>query len=194
MGTDCEFHFIQSILTKATGIRKVTISFDRFYWRKGRKHAFKLMPPLDGGLWTTCKWAKLIESDTLLELSLKAIFKLQFLELSTPSLRALYVENCFDLDLFTVSAPRLENLIAMCLAKRPFRRIDVHCHLSSVETLKIQLFSRGGTETGYNEDVNDGSIHLLQCCRSTRCLEVSFKVSEVRGMHSGAQPIKMLVC
>jgi len=55
MGTDFKFQFIQSILTKATGIRKVTISFDRFYWRKGRKHAFKLMPPLDGGLWTTCK-------------------------------------------------------------------------------------------------------------------------------------------
>jgi hypothetical protein len=52
MGTDCEIQFIQSILTKATGIQKVTISFDRFYWRKGRKHAFKLMPPLDGGLWT----------------------------------------------------------------------------------------------------------------------------------------------
>ncbi|CAD6262292.1 unnamed protein product [Miscanthus lutarioriparius] len=130
-------------------------------------------------LWTT-EELLLIESDTLLELSLKAIFKLQFLELRTPSLRALCVENCFDLDLFMVSAPRLENLIAMCSAKRPFRRIDVHCHLSSVETLKIQLFSRGGTETGYNEDVNDGSIHLLQCCRSTRCLEVSFKVSEAK--------------
>ena len=51
MGTDCEFQFIQSILTKATGIQKVTISFDR----KDRKHACKLMPPLDGGLWTTCK-------------------------------------------------------------------------------------------------------------------------------------------
>jgi hypothetical protein len=110
-----------------------------------RLHKFQL----EHVLWTM-EELLLIESDTLLELSLKAIFKLQFLELRTPSLRVLRVENCFDLDLFTVSAPRLENLIAMCLAKRPFRRIDVHGHLSSVETLKIQLFSRGGTETGYN--------------------------------------------
>lgn len=48
VGTDCEFQFIRSILTKATGIQKVTIGFDRTYWLKGSRHAFKLMPALDG--------------------------------------------------------------------------------------------------------------------------------------------------
>ncbi|CAD6259620.1 unnamed protein product [Miscanthus lutarioriparius] len=107
----------------------------------------------------------LIEANTLLELSLESMFELQFLELRTPSLQVLHIEDSFDLNGFTVSAPRLENL-RFCV-QQPLHIDDVHGQLSSVGTLKIQMFSHGETD---NEDRNDASIHLLQCCRLTRCL------------------------
>jgi hypothetical protein len=129
-----------------------------------------------------------IEADTLLELSLESMFELQFLELRTPSLQVLHFEDSFDLNGFTVSAPRLENL-RLCV-QRPLHIDDVHDQLSSVGTLKIQMFSHGETDA---EDRNDASIHVLQCCRLTRCLEVSFEIPKVCCMHSERQPMKMLV-
>jgi hypothetical protein len=59
IGTDCELQFIQSILKRETGVQKVAINFDPYYWIKDNKDAFKLMPPIDGGSWTTCNNADL---------------------------------------------------------------------------------------------------------------------------------------
>lgn len=116
----------------------------------------------------------LIEAATLLELLLERMYGVQFLELRTPSLRVLHVEKCSELNEFTVLAPRLEDL--MFWVRQPLHIDDVHGHLSSVGTLKIQLFSHGIA----SYDINSGSIHLVQCCRLTRCLEVSFRVVETK--------------
>jgi hypothetical protein len=121
----------------------------------------------------------LLESDTLLELSLGMIQNMQSLELRTPSLQVLHVENCIDLEGFTVSAPRLEDL--MFKAEQPLHIVDVHGHLSSVGTLKIQLYSHGNLD---GDDNNDTSIHLLQCCWLTKYLEVSVEVLAVCRMYS----------
>ena len=61
IGTDCELQFIQSILKREIGVRKVDISFGPSWNRiiKDNKDAFKLMPPLDGGSWTPCNDANL---------------------------------------------------------------------------------------------------------------------------------------
>lgn len=104
---------------------------------------------------------------------------MQSLELRTPSLQVLHVENCIDLEGFTVSAPRLEDL--MFKAEQPLHIVDVHGHLSSVGTLKIQLYSHGNLDV---DDNNDTSIHLLQCCWLTKCLEVSVEVLAVCRMYS----------
>ena len=116
----------------------------------------------------------LLEASVLLELSLDKIENMQSLELRTPSLRVLHVVHCYDLEVFTVSAPRIEDL--MFWAQQPLRIDDVHNHLSRVGTLRIPFYSYG--------DRNYASIHLLQCCRSTRCLEVSLKEVEVCRMYS----------
>lgn len=121
-----------------------------------------------------------IESGTLLMLSLELMLELQFLELRTPSLQVLRIDSCFNLIVFTVSAPRLENL--KFRIKRPLHIDDVHGQLSSVRTLNIQMFLRG--EDDDDEDRNDGSIHLLQCCSLTRSLQVSFEIPKVCCMHS----------
>jgi hypothetical protein len=49
IGTDCELQFIQYILKRKIGVRKVHISFGPSWNRiiEDNKDAFKLMPPLD---------------------------------------------------------------------------------------------------------------------------------------------------
>lgn len=122
----------------------------------------------------------LIEAATLLELLIEG-FGVQILELKTPSLRVLHIEICVKLKVFTVSsAPRLEDL--MVWVRQPLHIDDVQGHLSTVGTLKIQLLSRGSAIY----DRNAGSIHLLQCCRLTRCLEVTFWVIEEVCIHPSA--------
>jgi hypothetical protein len=66
----------------------------------------------------------------------------------------------------------------MFWAQQPLRIDDVHSHLSRVGTLKIPFYSYSYGDRNY------ASIHLLQCCRSTRCLEVSLKEVEVCRMYS----------
>jgi hypothetical protein len=130
----------------------------------------------------------LIEAATLLELLLERTYGVQFLELRTPSLRVIHVEKCSELNEFTVLAPRLEDL--MFWVQQPLHIDDVHGHLSSVGTLKIQLFSHGMA----SYDINSSSIHLVQCCRLTRCLEVSFRVVEVCRMHHMKMPVSSFIC
>ncbi|RLM73165.1 putative FBD-associated F-box protein [Panicum miliaceum] len=112
----------------------------------------------------------LIHAGELLELSLLEIDDLRFLELRTSSLRVLQVNGCYGIEGLTVSAPRLEDL--EFLVEYP---LHIDGDLSSVARLKIELCSHAYLD----DDKNDGSIRLLECCRLIRCLEVCLDVSKV---------------
>jgi len=66
-------------------------------------------------------------------------------------------------------------------AEQSLRIVDIHDHLSSVGTLRIQLHSHGDYD---GDDKNDTSVHLLQCCRLTKNLKVYLEVLEVCRMYS----------
>ncbi|XP_066347922.1 putative FBD-associated F-box protein At5g56400 [Miscanthus floridulus] len=72
----------------------------------------------------------LLEASVLLELSLDKIENMQSLELRTPSLRVLHVVHCYDLEVFTVSAPRIDDL--MFWAQQPLRIDDINQMSGSV--------------------------------------------------------------
>ncbi|KAF8649999.1 hypothetical protein HU200_064161 [Digitaria exilis] len=88
----------------------------------------------------------LLEASALLELYCEDIHDMRFLELRTPSLKILHVTGCYSLVGLTVSAPRLEELEFL---------VQHHLHIDT-----------------NGDDKNDSSIHLLECCRLIRCLQV----------------------
>ena len=59
MGTDDEHQFIQFILTRTTGIRKVAFGFDQKSGKKAAKMVVNLCHALAGGSWTTWNDANL---------------------------------------------------------------------------------------------------------------------------------------
>ncbi|KAL6636644.1 hypothetical protein ACP70R_024216 [Stipagrostis hirtigluma subsp. patula] len=108
----------------------------------------------------------LVEAGALLELSLGGIPGLYSMELRTPNLRVLHVQNCMNLSALTVSAPRLGELTLSLW------RTVVHGDLSSVWSLSIMVHSWFPVDKYTVKDEED-SIYLLQRCSSARSLTVT---------------------
>ncbi|KAF8649998.1 hypothetical protein HU200_064160 [Digitaria exilis] len=124
----------------------------------------------------------LIEASALLELSCEDIQGNNLplvLQLKTPSLQALRMADCGDIETLRISAaPRLEELIFF--DDQPRRIIcEAQGELSCVRSLQVELYSHKSHHY-VNEDSKDNvSICLLQCCTSITSLDVSLDVIEV---------------
>ncbi|CAN6229555.1 unnamed protein product [Urochloa humidicola] len=123
----------------------------------------------------------LIESQTLLELSMEDLYDKYVISLRTPSLRVLRVNYC-SLDVLKISAPRLEE-IRIFDASTPSYRIDIDGELPCVRSLKVELSTHAlfhdVHEGDDDEDTNDAGIRLLNCCTSAASLEVDLHTTQV---------------
>ncbi|TVU44394.1 hypothetical protein EJB05_03833, partial [Eragrostis curvula] len=106
----------------------------------------------------------LIESASLVELSLENMYEMESLDLRTPNLRVLRIEDCKDIEALTVSAPRLEELE---LSSNP-SLVHIEGELCCSRLNNLGLSSHGCMANG-----NDRSTHLLQHCSSVRDLTLS---------------------
>ncbi|CAN6286371.1 unnamed protein product [Urochloa humidicola] len=80
----------------------------------------------------------LLESGVLTELSLDEVEGMRSLELKTPSLRVLNIQDCDQLESLAASAPRLENL-----ACRLNHLVIIDGDFPSVSRLKLPFYSHG---------------------------------------------------
>ncbi|CAL4945126.1 unnamed protein product [Urochloa decumbens] len=116
----------------------------------------------------------LVESTSLLELTMDDMYDMSLIELRTPSLRVLEVKECVDLEVLVVSAPMLEELMFL----RNSYQVLIDGDLSSVGSLKIDLVAYKPT------DDHQSSVSLLQCCTSARCLDVSLQLTAKNDVHN----------
>ncbi|KAL6636647.1 hypothetical protein ACP70R_024219 [Stipagrostis hirtigluma subsp. patula] len=110
----------------------------------------------------------LIESSTLLELSLDLICDLSSMELRTPNLRVLRIKNFDDLSVLMDSVPRLEEITFLYNSGW----IDINGDLTRVWGLNVALFSHGY----FVDNLHDATIYLLQRCSSARSLTIDLHV------------------
>ncbi|KAL6650758.1 hypothetical protein ACP70R_009683 [Stipagrostis hirtigluma subsp. patula] len=124
-----------------------------------------------------------IEAAALSELSWEAMSEPWTLELRTPCLRVLHMNDYYGFtEKLTISAPRLEELMFFHLPQH----IDVDGdQLLCVESLKVELFSNPNF---HGDGSDDESIRLLRRCTSVRCLDVSLRVPP-RRRYQGANII-----
>ncbi|RLN16766.1 hypothetical protein C2845_PM02G43280 [Panicum miliaceum] len=120
------------------------------------------------------KMELLLESDVLTELSLEHMDKLTSLELRTPGLLDLVVQECDDLETLTVLAPKLKELAC---ASDP-SLVAIHGGLPCVSRLKVDLCSHGY----YDDGTDDASVSLLQRCSSATSLVVFLYISSRRDL------------
>ncbi|CAL5030037.1 unnamed protein product [Urochloa decumbens] len=125
----------------------------------------------------------LLESQTLLELSMEDLYDKYVISLRTPSLRVLRVNYC-DLDVLKLSAPRLEEILVFD-EDQPSYRIDIDGELPCVRSLKVKLSTHALLhdhdyihEGDDDEDTNDVGIRLLNCCTSAASLQVGLYATQ----------------
>jgi hypothetical protein len=105
-----------------------------------------------------------LDTGELLELSMEAVEGMELLELRTPKLLYLEIDECYHKSL-RVSAPGLEDLTYVC------NKALVHDPLPCVWCLKIDLLTH--MEDDDDDGSNSSSICLLKhCSSSVRCLLV----------------------
>jgi hypothetical protein len=108
-------------------------------------------------------------------------FSVMSLELRTPSLRVLHMDDCCH-KVLSLSAPRLEEFtLSFRLGCQPPRLLQVDGGLPRVLSLKLHVWSHRSRNFNYGQH-NDGSVLLLNHCTSLTCLEVTLagpKVSVV---------------
>ncbi|CAL4936742.1 unnamed protein product [Urochloa decumbens] len=112
-----------------------------------------------------------LETSTLLELTMYSVDGMESLELRATNLRALDVECCDQLEQLTMSASRLEQLTFSHNSSLDLEdgiQLDLPC----VRRLQIGLVSH----MLYDCDINDTSISLLKSCSSATCLVVDLEV------------------
>ncbi|GJM97067.1 hypothetical protein PR202_ga13965 [Eleusine coracana subsp. coracana] len=109
-----------------------------------------------------------IDVDALLNLSLKNVEEMESLELRTPNLLDLQVEECEKLTTLTVSATRLEKLA--CL--RNSWELDVCGDFPSVWRLNVLLCSHLFSY----DSINETDICLLQRCSSATDIRVDLEI------------------
>ncbi|CAN6229556.1 unnamed protein product [Urochloa humidicola] len=124
----------------------------------------------------------LLDSETLLELSMDLLYCQFVICLRTPNLRVLHVK-CSDLEVLMLSAPRFEE-IKFFDGSEPYYRIDIDGELPCVRSLKVRLHTHAYLddyiqEGDDDEDTNGVAIRLLNCCTSTACLDVDIYTREV---------------
>ncbi|KAL6636654.1 hypothetical protein ACP70R_024226 [Stipagrostis hirtigluma subsp. patula] len=104
-----------------------------------------------------------LDAGALHELSLENMNEMTALELRTPNLLDLKVNECEELKVLTVvSAPMLEDLV--CL--RNCWHLDIRGDLSSVRRLRVNLTSHGLSDY----DINDTEISIIRRCSSARSI------------------------
>jgi hypothetical protein len=118
-------------------------------------------------------WTKelVLDAGELLELSMEAVDDMELLELTTPKLLYLKINECGDLKSLTVSAPGLKEL-----TYSPNRGL-IHGPLPCVWRLKIDLITHKGVDDNDDDDENSSNICLLKRRSSSlRCLLVHLYV------------------
>ncbi|CAL4919787.1 unnamed protein product [Urochloa decumbens] len=122
-----------------------------------------------------------IESSTLVEVSMYGMDHMESLELRTPSLLALEILSCRELEAVTVSASGLKELT---FSRNGFRAGTVRGDLSCVWHLGVNLSSHAHVSPYNDYDggrINDGGICLLKQCRSSAtCLLVDLDIVPTR--------------
>jgi hypothetical protein len=126
------------------------------------------------------EWTKelVLDAGELLELSMEGVNSMELLELRTPKLLHLEINECDHLESLRVSAPGLKELTY--IGNTAF----IHDPLPCLRRLKIDLFAHMGVdddEEDEEEDPNSSNICLLnRCSSSIRCLLVHLYVPRVR--------------
>ncbi|CAN6308729.1 unnamed protein product [Urochloa humidicola] len=115
-----------------------------------------------------------IESSTLVEVSMYDMDLMESLELRTPNLLNLEAQSCRELRTVTVSAAGLKELTF----SRNHWRVVIYGDVSCVWRLEINLSSHAYVSPYHNDSsINDDGICLLKRCRSSAtCLLVDLDI------------------
>nr|TKV90514.1 hypothetical protein SEVIR_9G034300v2 [Setaria viridis] len=111
-----------------------------------------------------------LETSTLLELTMWNMGEMESLELRTPNLRSFEVKYCYGLERLTMSASRLEQLTFSHNSYEVGIYLDVPC----MGHLRINLVSHMRYDSNF--PINDASISLLKSCTPATCLVVDLDV------------------